>query len=432
MFQRQRGTTRWIAGVVVAIASIVMLAACGSSSSKSSSAANGGSSTGTASAAAETNTSASSASTGCGTLPSVAPSDADGAVAALGKSYAANYNGFTDYPIVPSPWSKWKPRKASGWNVQIVWAPLTNPFTEQTLDALKARLKASGKVATIGVQAPAAYTDVPQQLQEIGTALQRKPDLLIVFPLAPPPVAPLVAKAAAAGVPTISAWTLTPSKAAVSIAMDPYLNEGLTAAGALKLIGGKGSVLEVQGIPGTSTDADASAAWTKALSRCPGVKVAGTVVGQFVAPVAKQAVQQFISTHPAGVQGVLQAGTMGVGVLGAFQQTGHTPPPMADPGTAQGTIAYWHGHASFNAVATATPDPQIGNAVADVTLRMLEGQGVKLNVLLDKPYVVTKSNLASVWKPSFAASSPLDAVGPDATFMTEDYLNGFFKHGKAP
>jgi hypothetical protein len=105
---------------------------------------------------------------------------------------------------------------------------------------------------------------------------------------------------------------------------------------------------------------------------------------------------------------------------------------MADPGTAEGVIAYWHSHPSFDAVATATPDLQIGNAVGDVALRMLEGQGVKLNVLLDKPYVITSSNLNTVWKSSFSPDSALDASGPDGTFMTDDYLNGFFDHGRTP
>jgi ribose transport system substrate-binding protein len=438
MFRRDRATVRHASGLLAAVASVVLLAACGSSGSTgsgggaSSSAAAAAPTTSAATSSAASTQAAASASGGCGTLPAGKVNDPTGAIASLGTSYASDYAGFSDYPVTKSAWANWKPAKKSGWNVQIVWTPLTNPFTNTTLAALKQRLKASGKVSTIQVQAPAAYTDVPQQLQEIGTAVQRKPDLLIVFALAPAPAVPLIAKAAAAGIPTVSPWTLTPSKYAVSLDLNPYLNEGQTAAGALKAMGGKGSVLEVHGIPGTSTDAEAAAAWKAALAQCPNVKVAGTVNGQFVGPVAKGLVQQFLATHPSGVQGVFHAGTMGVGVLGAFQQTGHTPPPMADPGTSQGVIAYWHSHPSYQATSTATPDPQIGAAAGSVALRMLEGQGPKVNTILAKPYVITSSNVSTVYKPSFAQNSLLDAYGPDGTFMPDSYLNGFFNHGATP
>ena len=191
-------------------------------------------------------------------------------------------------------------------------------------------------------------------------------------------------------------------------------------------------MLEVQGIPGTSTDAEAAAAWKAALVLCPNVKVAGSVAGQFVGPVAKGLVQQFLATHPSGVQGVFHAGTMGVGVLGAFQQTGHTPPPIADPGTSQGVIAYWHSHPSYDGTSTATPDLQIGSAAGSIALRMLEGQGPKVNTILAKPYVISRSNLGTVWKPSFAQGSLLDAYGPDGTFMPDSFLNGFFHKGATP
>lgn len=180
MFRRRSATARYVAVLALAAVSGFALAACGSSSSSSSasSATSGGASTSATAAASTTSGS-------CGTLPNVPANDPNGLIPALGSGYPANYEGFTDFPVAKSPWINWKPAHKSGWNVQIVWTPLNNPFTNTTLNALKQRLMASGKVSTIGVQAPAAFTDVPQQLQEIGTAIQRKPDILIVFPLAP-------------------------------------------------------------------------------------------------------------------------------------------------------------------------------------------------------------------------------------------------------
>ena len=150
MFRRRSATARSVAALALAAVSAFALAACGSSSSSSSasSATSGGASTSATAAASTTSGS-------CGTLPNVPANDPNGLIPALGSGYPANYEGFTDFPVAKSPWINWKPAHKSGWNVQVVWTPLTNPFTNTTLNALKQRLMASGKVSTIGVQAPA-------------------------------------------------------------------------------------------------------------------------------------------------------------------------------------------------------------------------------------------------------------------------------------
>ena len=66
----------------------------------------------------------------------------------------------------------------------------------------------------------------------------------------------------------------------------------------------------------------------KALALCPDVTVAGQVQGLFQPPVAQQAVVQYLATNPAGVDAVLQAGTMGWAIRDAFEQSGLPVPPI--------------------------------------------------------------------------------------------------------
>jgi ribose transport system substrate-binding protein len=407
------------AGAAVAVVCVSLLSACGGSESDSAS-------TDSTTKSAVAGTVEVAASGGCGTVPAEPATDPQGLLAGLGDKYASSYVGFQDYPLEKSAWASWKPARSSGWNVQVIWAPLTNPFVIAALDGLKQELKASGKVKTIQVQAPASPMDVPQQLQMIQTAVERKPDLLVVFPLAGAAAAPVIAKAGEAGIPTVSPSTGIPGKYSVSVNQNLYLSEGLAAAGVLGLMGGKGSVLQVHGVKGTPNDVIAGRAWEQALSRCPDVKVAGSVEGQFDNTATKAGVQKFLATHPSGVQGVFQAGVMGLGVLGAFTQTGHTPPPMSDQAASQGAIAYWHNHPEYNMFATLVPDTDLGGAAARVALRMLDGDGIKLNVLLDQTYMVTRANLGQAFKPSFKEGSPAGAVPPPGSFMSDDYLDGFF------
>jgi ribose transport system substrate-binding protein len=359
----------------------------------------------------------------------VAPDDPTGVLHSLGSQYVAAYEGFRDYPLVKSPWENWKPAHKSSWNVQIVWQPLFNSSTIGYLKGLQDELKASGKVATMQVQAMTSVTDVPQQLQMIQTAIQRKPDLLIIFPAVPDAVVPLIAQAAKAGIPTISEFQNIPSKYAVSVNQNFYLAQALPAAGALGLMGGKGGVLEVHSIPGIQGEVDTVAAWAQVLSRCPHVQVAGKLFGQYSSTLAKSLVQQFLATHPAGVQGVFDAGVMGAGILGAFEQTGRTPPPLDDPGTTQGAIAYFHNHPGYRMVGELTPTIEVGQDTGKVALRMLKGDGVKINTILSPSHpLVTQANLAQVWDPSFKEGSPVVVGPPPGQWLPNSYLDGFFVH----
>jgi len=419
-------------GAALVVSCMAVLAACGSSSSDSSSTGSTSSSSGSASKTSTTQSGTASTiqvseSGGCGTLPSVPPNDPQALVAGLGEKYAPAYKGFKDYPLEKSAWADWKPARSSGWNVQVVWVPLTNPLTNAALDGLKQELKASGEVKTIQVQSVNAPTDVPQQLQQLQTAIERKPDLIVLFPLAGAAAAPVVAKAGKAGIPTVEPSTGVPGPYSVGVNSNLYLSEGLAAAGVLGQMGGKGSVLQVHGIKGVPNDVIADQAWKQALSRCPNVKVAGSVEGQFDNTATKAAVQKFLATHPSGVQGVFQTGTMGPGVLGAFTQTGRTPPPLADNATAEGTLAYWHNHADYKMVGTLTAQAELGQATAKVGLRILGGDGVKINVILAEPYVVSqRADVDKVYKPSFKEGSVVGVPPPAGTFMPDDYLDGFF------
>src|SRR5262245_12796777 len=85
---------------------------------------------------------ATTTSGGCGTLPYIAPNDPNGLLRKLGTSYPSSYVGWRDYPIVKSAWANWKPKRKSGYNIQILWPPLTNPLTNAALQGIKDTFRA--------------------------------------------------------------------------------------------------------------------------------------------------------------------------------------------------------------------------------------------------------------------------------------------------
>jgi ribose transport system substrate-binding protein len=372
---------------------------------------------------------ATSTSGGCGTVPYIAPDAPGHVLSSLPKGYAAAYTGFSDYPIVKSAWANWKPKKKSGFNVQVVWLPENNPVDNAELAAVVSTLKASGKVKTIEVQQVTADTDVAGQLQQLQTAINRKPNLIIAIPISPASAAPLVKQAGEEGIPTVIPSIGMPGPYDVSVYTNVYLSMAATTADIAREAGGSGSFLAVQGVPGVPNTVDAVNAWTAVLKRCPNISIAGTVDGYYQSAATQAAVQQFLGTHPSPLSGIVQAGTMGTGIFAAYAQVGGSAPSMADTGATEGSLAYWHANPKYKGAAVLLEAGQGGTAAADVALRMLAGDGVKVNTLLEQPFVIsTRKQLDELWKPSWSLSSTTDVPPPAGTYFTPSYLDGFFNN----
>lgn len=362
----------------------------------------------------------------CGSVPKIDPKDSSGALASLGSPVVENFNGFTN-PVEASAWKDWKPSHDGPYKVALSWPPRNNAFLTEMYNAVKKTLEASGNVTITKELTPTSPSDVPGQLQQINQLIGDKPDLIITQPIAPGPSAKVMDAAAKAGIPVVSAWNSSPTPSAVSVGLNNFLQAATTASKVVQAMDGKGDVLLVHGIPGIQQDADAMAGFNAVLKLCPDIKVAGEVTGAYVSATTKAAVLQFLSTHPAGVDGVLQAGAMGVGVINAFKQLGKPVPPLADIGSSRGSVAYAHQNASTHQeFGTSTPDAAIGVSIANVALKMLAGDGPKVNQVITQPVYITNDNLDEIYQDGWDISNTANAAGKDDDFMSESYIAQFF------
>jgi ribose transport system substrate-binding protein len=201
----------------------------------------------------------------------------------------------------------------------------------------------------------------------------------------------------------------------------------------MRLIGGKGNILLVHGLVGITVDNEASAAFAAVLKRCPQVKEIGNVTGSFSTATSKSQTLQFLSTHPQTIAGALQVASMAPGVMSAFQQSGRPVPVVNDIGNQEASLGYWRQHEkTYTGVGTGLGPNGIADAVADVALRTLEGQGPKLNTITAQLPLITDKNLDSWSQPSWNLRTVGTASGPNVPFMSDSYLDPMFNHPAVP
>ncbi|MFL5847068.1 MAG: substrate-binding domain-containing protein [Solirubrobacteraceae bacterium] len=369
---------------------------------------------------------------GCGSVPVPAVQDPDGVVAQLPAEQKAAYEGYA-YPVHKSMWSDWKPDDAGPYDVGVVWGPSTAGFQVDMGEAVVDRLKSSPLIGDVDFRSMGADVNIPVALSNFNAFIAKGVDLIIAEPLLGPSFVPVVKKAAAEGIPVVTVQTAVDTPEAVNVSPNLTLAYAQSTARLLRIIGGKGNVMAVRGIPGSPPDTEAAAAWKTVLDECPNVKQVGEAYGNFIDVNAKSETLKFLATHPQKIDGVIQSGTMTGGIMGAFQQSGRPMPVVDDVGPMKASTGYWlNNKGSYNGVGMAFGPRAMGSAGASVALRMLEGQGPKLSNIIARMTILTEENLGDWGDKASSLTTPGQPEGPADTFFTEDYIDAFFARPATP
>jgi ribose transport system substrate-binding protein len=365
---------------------------------------------------------------GCGSFDAPDPADPDGALASLDRRHRAAYAGLTNYEgnlteIHRSAWGDWTPGHPPPYRIGASWSSLFNDYQRQIYESLKDRFEQAGHETDFRTTGDAL--DVPQQLRQFDQVLAAGPDLIILQAATPDAFGRGIDRAAAAGIPVITVNSTVPSPNAVNVDANYYLGAAEVASQIVRALDGRGNVVFVHGIAGTALDSQSVAAWKAVAERCPQIDVAGEVYGGYTDSIAKQEMLKYLGTHPQKVDAVLEAGGMGVGTRQAFEQAGRPVPIIAEGGPTKGQLGYHNQHPDSSYFSAPIAPAVMAGAVADTAKMLLDGHGLKLNVLVDRGAVVNDANLSSWDDPAWTPQTPGSASGPRDWFLGTDYLRGF-------
>lgn len=413
------GLKRVVVVLMTTLAAVTVIAACGDSDDDSAG--------GSASPSGQTSTAGgpAPASGSCGSIASQMPDDPDGVLAKLPKDVQDAYNLFPQ-AVGKSAWGDWKPKGSAPHSVYFSPGNVSTPFIQDMMrkfDELKSKSSSIAKVTTQD-----SNNNVQTQIQQIRSAIRQKYDVLVVLQLSPAADAPVIEAAGKAGIPVITPLNPAANAYAIGVQGNLPLEGAALGQGLVSVMGDKGNVLEMQGIPGVPASDIVLKGADGVFKNCPDIKAAGKPVGQFTPSVAKAQTLQFLTSHPGSVDGAIQTGGMATGIIQAFQQTGRKVPPIADAGGTPGALAYWNEHkGEYKGVAVGLPPGQLAEAVWNVAQGLLDGRGVTVTDLLQKPLMITDDNLSEWVDPSWKLTTPIAyAPGPDGAFLPPDYLDHFF------
>ena len=402
---------RRAAFLVAAATTSVVLAACSSGSGTTT---------------ADSGAASAGGSSSCGTIADRPPGGtAD--LTGLPADVKAGYNGYFA-PVNKSVYANFT-SKPGPYKIGYSDSFSANSWRSNALARLRKDVdafKAAG--VTSSLQATSSNLDNNLQIQQISSMISQHVDAIIAIPNSPTAFNGVIKQAYDAGIPFITLASHVTSPYAINVDGNYFLTGELVAAGIGNLIRGKGNVLVVNGINGAPASAALSDGYAAAFARCPGIKVAGSVEGQWSEATAKTVTLQYLSTHPAKLAAVVNSGGMTSGILQATQQTGHALVPMGDANPDKGSLVALKDYLPDKYVASTLPPEQSIDAALLVAIATLRGQGPKFDAIVANPPQVTGKAALDGWVQSDWTSSSADQAPapPNVTFLPPSQLGAFF------
>jgi len=190
-----------------------------------------------------------------------------------------------------------------------------------------------------------------------------------------------------------------------------------------KRLKGKGNILEIRGLAGTSIDEDIHSGVVRGEKEFPGLKIVGCVYGNWTQTVSQKAVSSVITTLPK-IDAVVTQGGDGYGCAQAFKAAGR-PYPLIMMGNRYIELKWWkeqhdaNGYVTFSNSST----PAVSQTALWTAVEILKGEDVPHD-LVPPLLAITQDELEDWLK-----NTPKGGVA--SGYFPQDWTEKFIKLQKA-
>lgn len=300
-----------------------------------------------------------------------------------------------DQPIAESAYVDWKAKKGPPWTIGYASSYAGNTWRAAVMNRLQNEI--IPKWEKLGLLKEVIITQSnlndSVQIQQMRQLVDQGVDAIIVCCSNPTALNQTVKYAYDRGVPVFSLTGYLTSPYSVNTSTNYQLGGYELGKWLAEEIGGKGNVMVVQGIPGTSGSDSQDRGIKAALAEYPDVKVVGDVAGMWTDQVAQGEVQRWLATNPGQLDGIVVQSAAELGVLRALQQSGREMIPVAIGGEL-GALCYWRQNPDYISAAWQLwPPGDEFELVWNIMMRTLQGQGPKVQSILVDPIKITYADV---------------------------------------
>ena len=274
-----------------------------------------------------------------------------------------------------------------GDKVLLALSTQTNPFFVQLRDGAQAKADELG----VELEIQDASDDAATQVNQLNNAATTGADVVIVNPVDSDAVTPAVTQLNNANIPVVAVDRgVNGADVASFISSDNVAGGRQAAEEVAKAVEDEGSVLVLQGTPGSSSSRDRGAGFEEGLKSHPGIKVAAKQTANFDRAEALNVTTNLLQANPDVKAVFAENDEMALGAIEALgDRAGTEVPVVGFDGTEDGLAAIKDG----TLTATVAQQPaELGALAVEQAKKILDGQEAESEVPVEV-LTVTKENV---------------------------------------
>ncbi|RYB05315.1 sugar ABC transporter substrate-binding protein [Lichenibacterium ramalinae] len=172
-----------------------------------------------------------------------------------------------------------------------------NDWQAEATNMIKAMAASPDVASRIDLDVQVAGANAQKQIQQINAMVQAGAKAILVYPISPTALNQVVKNACSKGVMVIAYDAQITEPCAYNVSMDQEEAGRVTAEWLVKVLGGKGNIVAVTGVPGTSVDTLRTKAAKEVFAKSPGIKIVAEAPGMWSQAVARTELSKILATQ---------------------------------------------------------------------------------------------------------------------------------------
>jgi len=172
-----------------------------------------------------------------------------------------------------------------------------NDWQAEAANMVKAMASHKSMANKVDLQVQVAGPNAQRQIQQINAMVQQGAQAIVVFPISPTALNAAVKNACDKGVMVIAYDGSISEPCAYNVAIDQEEAGRVTAEWLTAKLGGKGNIVVLNGVPGTSVDTLRTKAAKEVFAKHPGIKIVAEANGMWSQAVARTELSKIVATR---------------------------------------------------------------------------------------------------------------------------------------
>ena len=183
------------------------------------------------------------------------------------------------------------------YKIYLSMSYIGNDWQGEAANMVKAMAASKGMADKVDLQVQVAGPNAQRQIQQINAMVQAGAKAIVVYPISPTALNGAVKNACDKGVTVIAYDGEISEPCAYNVTIDQEEAGRVTAEWLAKKLNGKGNIVVITGVPGTSVDTLRTKAAKEVFAKYPGIKIVNEAVGMWSQAVARTEMSKILATR---------------------------------------------------------------------------------------------------------------------------------------